>query len=65
MAVQNMIKPNSQHQSVGLQNIIERIELLGKKGKGGIQIENLFNKSGQPSGTKVTLYLPILNYSYD
>lgn len=65
MAVQNMIKPNSQHQSVGLQNIIERIELLGKKGKGGIQIENLFNENGQPSGTKVTLYLPILNYTYD
>lgn len=65
MAAKNLIKNHGGHQSVGLKNIMERIELLGSKTKGGITIEDLFKQDGSPAGTKVSLYLPILNYSYD
>lgn len=63
MDIENMTK--SKHQSIGLRNITERIELLGKKEKGGLSIENHYTTEGTPSGTKVVLYLPILNYSND
>lgn len=53
-----------QHESKGIQNIKERVELLNKDiaAKISIKIEDLSTNLDNPSGTKVTLTLPVLHH---
>lgn len=64
----NSIKKDSglEHQSMGLKNVEERLQLVGATHSHHIIIEDLFDNNGTAAGTCVTLHVPILkNQNYD
>lgn len=60
-AASKLKKKHSYHKSTGMKNIEERIELLNRTSKGGfgLSVEDLFDKEGKASGTRIELLIPL------
>ncbi len=57
-------KPEERHKPTGMRNIEERILILNKVMRSSLSVEvtDLYNDSGEPSGTRVTLRIPLFQF---
>jgi len=51
-------KRRTYYESIGIGLVSEQLTLLAPKAKKRMTIEDLHNESGQPSGTRVCLWIP-------